>query len=180
GDSGIQRLRSIRTSPVGRLISHSMRQPNRSGAAMVEAIQLVMMYAPATSPPIRTISHPRWRAGMVSDIRAKAIGSMPPTPRPMMKQTTRFAGYQGIAPHTATATKMMAARRIDARRPILSPNQPHRNDPHTVPAIPERGYRAMGRAWAVGFSGDFRPYSLAAPGAMNARVVGFITSMVMA
>ena len=51
---------------------------------------LVMIYAPATSPPISTISHPRWRAGMVSDRRAKAMGSMPPTPIPMMKHITKF------------------------------------------------------------------------------------------
>ena len=124
---------------MGREISQSIRQPYRLSAAMVEAIQLVMMYAPATSPPIRTINQPRWRAGMVSDSRANVIGSIPPTPRPMMKQTTRFAGYQGMAPHTATATKMIAASRIEARRPILSPNHPQMNDPITVPLIPLSG-----------------------------------------
>ena len=51
---------------------------------------LVMMYAPATSPPISTINHPRWRAGMVSDRRANAMGSMPPTPIPMTKHITKF------------------------------------------------------------------------------------------
>ena len=69
---------------------------------------------------------------------------------------------------------------MEALRPILSPNQPHRKEPMTVPLMPDRGYRAIGRAWAVGLSGDLRPYSLAAPGAMNASVVGFITSMVTA
>ena len=43
GDSGMNLLSSIRINPVGRLISHSIRHPNRSGAAMVEASQLVMM-----------------------------------------------------------------------------------------------------------------------------------------
>ena len=76
---------------------------------------------------------------MVSAIRAKAMGSIPPTPRPMMKHTTRLAQNTGMAPHTATATKMMAASRMDARRPILSPNQPHRKDPRTVPLMPQRG-----------------------------------------
>ncbi len=75
---------------------------------------------------------------------------------------------------------MIAASRIEARRPILSPKYPHRNDPITVPEIPHSGYSATGRAWAVGFRGDFSPYSAAAPGAMKARVTGFITSMVMA
>ena len=56
-----------------------------------------------------------------------------------MKHTTRLASNTGMAPHTATATKMMAARRMEALRPILSPNHPHRKDPHTVPLMPDSG-----------------------------------------
>ena len=143
-------------------MSHSNRQPNRSGAAHVDAIQLVMMYAPAMSPPISTISQPRCRAGMVSDINAKAMGSMPPTPIPIRKQVIRFIQYSGMVPQVDVAMKMTAAARIEARRPIRSPSQPQMNEPRAVPVIPASGYSAIDSAWACGCSGDFRPYSSAA------------------
>src|SRR3954468_16596241 len=106
---------------------------------MVEASQLMMMYAPATSPPMRTMIHPRWRAGMVSETREKMIGSIPPTPRPMQKHMTRLIQYSGMAPHVEVAMNITAATRMEDRRPILSPSHPQRNEPTTVPEIPERG-----------------------------------------
>ena len=65
------------------------------------------------------------------------MGSMPPTAIPMMKHITRFQEKSGIAPQIDVAMKPMPAYRIDARRPIRSPSQPQRNDPRTVPTIPE-------------------------------------------
>src|SRR3954469_10811719 len=124
---------------------------------MVEASQLMMMYAPATSPPMRTMIHPRWRAGMVSDTSEKMIGSIPPTPKPMMKHMTRLILYSGMAPQVEVAMNMTAAMRIDARRPIRSASHPQMNEPMTVPLMPDRGYRAMGSPAAWGCSGDRRP-----------------------
>src|SRR2546423_107291 len=68
------------------------------------------------SLPISTMSQPRCRLGIVSDIRAKVIGSMPPTPMPMTKQVTRFIQYAGMVPQVDVATKMTAETRIEARR----------------------------------------------------------------
>ena len=83
------------------------------------------MYAPATSPPISTISQLRCRAGMVSASRANAIGSIPPTAAPMRKHMSRFQPNPGIAPQMDVAMNMTPASRIDARRPMRSPSQPH-------------------------------------------------------
>jgi hypothetical protein len=55
------------------------------------ASQLVMMYAPATSPPISTSSQPRCRAGIVSAMMVNMIGSIPPTPSPITKHMTMFS-----------------------------------------------------------------------------------------
>jgi hypothetical protein len=85
-----------------------------------------------------------------------------------------------MAPQVEVATNRTAAISSDARRPIRSPSQPHRNAPSTVPTIPDKGSRAIGRPWALGWRADLSPYSAAAPGATRARVVGFITSIVIA
>src|SRR2546423_11461703 len=132
------------------------------------------------SLPISTMSQPRCRLGIVSDIRAKVIGSMPPTPMPMTKQVTRFIQYAGMVPQVDVATKMTAESMIEARRQIRSPSQPHASEPTVVPEMPASGYSATGSAWACGLSGPRRPYSAAEPGAMKARVVVFMTSMVIA
>ena len=75
--------------------------------------------------------------------------------------------------------KMMPANRIEALRPMRSPSQPHRNEPSTVPVMPESGRYATGTSPA-GLSGERSPYSCAMPGTTNASVVGFMTSIVTA
>ncbi len=76
---------------------------------------------------------------MTSAIKAKAIGSMPPTPRPMTKHMKTFQPKLGIAPQTEVAMKTAAAKKIDARRPMASAIPPHTKEPTTVPTIPARG-----------------------------------------
>ena len=76
---------------------------------------------------------------MVSAIRAKVMGSIPPTPSPMTKQVKRFSSKVGMVAQVETAMKRIAASMIEARLPILSPNHPQRKDPTTVPEIPESG-----------------------------------------
>lgn len=68
---------------------------------------------------------------------------------------------------------------MDARRPILSPSHPHRNDPHTVPVMATNAIQTTGVV-PTGSSGDSRPYSAAMPGMTNANAVGFMTSIVTA
>src|SRR5258705_1596130 len=69
---------------------------------------------------------------------------MPPTPSPMMKHIKKFHAYPGIEPQIEVPMKMMPAYRIEARRPMPSPSQPHINDPITVPEMPESGSQAAG------------------------------------
>src|SRR6266404_5123312 len=104
---------------------------------------------------------------------------MPPTAMPMSKHIARFHSKLGIAPQMDVPIKPIPAYRIDARRPILSPNQPHRKDPMTVPAMPDNASHAAGTV-PVGLSGDLSPYSRVMPGITKASAVGFITSMVTA
>ena len=75
--------------------------------------------------------------------------------------------------------KPMPAYRIEARRPILSPNHPQRKEPITVPAIPESATQAAGKD-PFGFNGDFNPYSKVMPGITKASAVGFIISIITA
>ncbi len=104
---------------------------------------------------------------------------MPPTANPIMKHITKFQEKSGIAPQIDVAMKAMPAYRIEARRPIRSPNQPQRNDPRTVPVIPESATYATGML-PPGLSGDFNPYSIDMPGITNASAVGFMMSMMTA
>src|SRR5215831_21211303 len=101
---------------------------------------------------------------------------MPPTHIPMMKHIARFQEKSGIAPQIDVAMNPMPAYRIEARRPIRSPNQPQRNEPSTVPVMPNSASQAAGTL-PPGLSGDFRPYSSVMPGMTNASAVGFMTSM---
>lgn len=141
--------------------------------------ELTSAYVAVISPPMTTISQPRCRDGTVSAIMVNATGSMPPAPMPIRKHMTRFHSYDGIVPQIAVAMNSWPARMIDALRPIRSPNQPHRNDPMTVPVIPASGSRATGSP-PCGFAADVSPYSLAMPGATNASVMGFMASMTTA
>src|SRR6266704_1343914 len=75
---------------------------------------------------------------------------MPPTEMPMSKHIARFHSKLGMAPQMDVPIKPMPAYRIDARRPILSPNQPQRKDPMTVPTIPDNATHAEGTV-PVGF-----------------------------
>jgi len=143
------------------------------------ASQLVTMYAPATSPPISTSSQPRWRAGIVSAIRVNMIGSIPPTPSPMTKHISMLSQNCGIEPQMLVAMNAIAAIMIDARRPMRSPIHPQRNEPSTVPVIPESGSSAAGIVPAL-LSGDLSPYSMVMPGSTKESVAGFITSIVTA
>ena len=81
---------------------------------------------------------------MVSAMIVNMIGSMPPTPRPITKHITMFSENKGIEPQMLVAMNVIAAMRIDGRRPRRSPIQPQRNDPSTVPVIPARGSSAAG------------------------------------
>ncbi len=76
---------------------------------------------------------------MTSAIKAKAIGSMPPTPKPMTKHMNTFQPKLGMEPQIEVATKTTAAKRIDARRPMASAKAPHTSEPTTVPTIAARG-----------------------------------------
>src|ERR1700686_1426334 len=98
---------------------------------------------------------------------------MPPTAMPMSKHIARFHSKVGMAPQMEVPIKPMPAYRIDARRPILSPSQPHRKDPTTVPTIPDNATHAAGTL-PVGLSGDLSPYSSVIPGITKASAVGFM------
>src|SRR5213082_4255947 len=60
------------------------------------------------SLPTNTMVQPRWRFGMASDIKANAMGSIPPTPRPMMKQVTRFIMGLGVGGMLPIAFALMS------------------------------------------------------------------------
>ena len=95
---------------------------------------------------------------------------------PMKKQATRFQWNAGIALHIAVPMKSVAARSIDARRPMLSPSRPQISEPTTVPTIATNGNSATGQWPGAGCDGERRSYSLATPGRMNVNVNGFCVS----
>ncbi len=74
-----------------------------------------------------------------------------------------------IAPHIEVETKRIVESKIETRRPYMSANQPHRNEPTVVPIKATKGNRA-----AVD---QVMPYSAAIPGRTNPSVAGFITSI---
>jgi hypothetical protein len=84
-----------------------------------------------------------------------------------------------MQPQGLVAINVTPAIRIEDLRPILSPNHPHKKDPNTVPVIPDKGSKATGII-PSGFTGDLSPYSLAIPGTTKDKIVGFITSIVIA
>jgi hypothetical protein len=62
----------------------------------------------------------------------------------MTKHITMLRAKLGIEPQMLVAMNVIAAMRIEGRRPMRSPSQPHRKEPSTVPVIPERGSSAAG------------------------------------
>ncbi|CAM5572009.1 hypothetical protein RLIN73S_03193 [Rhodanobacter lindaniclasticus] len=105
---------------------------------------------------------------MVSAIRVKVIGSMPPAAAPIMKHITRLPPNAGIAPQIAVPMNISADSRIAARRPNKSPSRPHASEPTTVPVSADSA-----RNPAVE---PLMPYSAAMPGIAKPIVAGFITS----
>ncbi len=89
-----------------------------------------------------------------------------------MKHIARFHWNEGMAPQIAVPTNMIAARRMEARRPNTSASTPQTREPATVPVRAVKG--SMATAALV------RPYSLATPGATKPRVAGFMVSMIRA
>ena len=69
-----------------------------------------------------------------------------------------------MAPHIAVPMKNVAASRIDARRPIVSPSLPHTSEPTTVPRIAMNGKSATGQCPGAGCDAERRLYSFATPG----------------
>jgi len=57
----------------------------------------------------------------------------------MTKHMTRLIQYAGMAPQVDVAMNITAATRMEARRPIRSPNQPQTKEPTTVPEMPASG-----------------------------------------
>ena len=104
------------------------------------------------------------------------IGRRPPALRPMKKHATRFQWKAGMALHIAVPMNRVAARRIDARRPMLSPRRPQISAPRTVPTIATNGKSATGQCPGAGCDGERRLYSFATPGRMNVKVNGFWVS----
>ncbi len=98
----------------------------------------------------------------------------------MTKQATRFQWNAGIAPHIDVPMKSVAASRIEARRPMLSPSRPQSNEPTTVPRIAKNGKSATGQCPGAGWEAERRLYSLATPGRMKVKVNGFCVSTAIA
>ena len=105
---------------------------------------------------------------MVSAIKVKAIGSMPPAAAPIMKHIARFQPKSGIAPQIAVPMNISADSRMLARRPKRSPSRPHTIEPTTVPVSADSA-----RNPAVD---PLMPYSADMPGITKPIVAGFITS----
>ncbi len=89
-----------------------------------------------------------------------------------MKHMNRFQAKEGMAPQIAVPTNMIAASRMEARRPKMSASTPQTREPVTVPVRATKG--SMATAALV------RPYSLATPGVTKPRVAGFMVSMIRA
>ena len=152
GDSGMKRLSRISESPVGIPKNHMIRQLY-VGISQC-AVQLAIRKPSAVpSPATSTTASPRRRAGIVSASSEYAIGSSPPALTPMTKQATRFQWNAGIALHIDVPMKSVAASRIDARRPMLSPSRPQISEPTTVPMIATNGKSATGQCPGAGCDG---------------------------
>src|SRR6185437_2261890 len=131
------------------------------------------------SPPISTIIQPLCLAGMLSAIKVNMMGNMPPTPQPITKHMTQFIQKPGMEPQALVAMNVIPAINMEDFLPILSPSHPQIKEPITVPVMPHNGSKATG-ILALGNNGDLKTYSLATPGTTNDKIVGFITSRVMA